>query len=78
MGFDEIIGVKATFNGLRIEPKVPKSWDRFEIIRKFRGTEYHIKFERSNTKGIWIDGEKCISNVLPISKCSSAEVVVKF
>ena len=78
MGFDEIIGVKATFNGMRIEPKVPKSWDRFEIIRKFRGTEYHIKFERSNTKGIWIDGEKCISNVLPISKCSSAEVVVKF
>lgn len=77
-GFDEMIGVKATFNGLRIEPKVPKTWNSFAMVRKFRGTEYHIKFERNDTKGIWVNGDKCASNILPISKCCFAEVVVKF
>lgn len=48
------------------------------LIPMIIGIEYHIKFERNDSKGIWVDGIKCVSDVLPISMCNSVEVMVKF
>ena len=40
-----IIGVKADFNGLRIRPNLPGSWDAVEIKRVYRGSEYRITID---------------------------------
>ncbi len=37
-----IIGCRADYDGLIIDPSIPDSWDGFELVRKFRGIEYHI------------------------------------
>ena len=71
-GFDEILGVKADYEGLRICPKVPSSWDSFSVNKLFRGTRYSIEFSRSKEEGevgIWADGVKVIDNlILPTGK----------
>ena len=45
-GFDEILGVKADFDGLRVAPKVPKGWREFSVVREFRDCVYEISFSR--------------------------------
>lgn len=66
-----IMGVKATFEGLSVDPCVPKAWKQFSVTRKFRGAVYEISV--SNPKGVskgvksvTIDGCEVKGTVLPI------------
>ncbi|MDR1811894.1 MAG: hypothetical protein LBQ87_03630 [Candidatus Fibromonas sp.] len=66
-----ILGVKATFNGLSIDPCIPKSWKEFRITRKFRGATYeiHVKNPRGVSKGvksIIVDDREIVGNIIPI------------
>jgi cellobiose phosphorylase len=45
-----ILGIRAEHDGLRIDPCLPKSWERFEATRSFRGATYKISV--SKPKGI--------------------------
>lgn len=49
-----ILGVRADFNGLTINPCIPSSWDGFQLQRKFRGATYKIKVNNPNhvSKGV--------------------------
>jgi cellobiose phosphorylase len=38
-----ILGIRAEFNGLRIDPCIPVEWDGFEVTKKYMGDTYHIK-----------------------------------
>lgn len=76
-GFDEILGVKADFDGLRIEPHAPSDWEEYEVSRLYRGTRYRIKFIRSDEKGIRIDG-KPIDGNLVLSDKPECEIEVRF
>lgn len=53
-----ILGIRPTYEGLEIDPCIPKDWDSFEVRRKWRGAQYNIKVKNPNgvEKGI-----KCIS-----------------
>lgn len=68
-----ICGVRATFNGLKIEPHLPSKWNEIEVERLFRGVKYHIKIARSNNKGIWVNKEKIKGDTIPLQ--SSKEVM---
>ncbi len=37
-----ILGIRAEHHGFVIDPCIPKSWDKFEVVRKFRGVTYNI------------------------------------
>jgi cellobiose phosphorylase len=37
-----ILGIRPTFDGLRIDPAIPANWNGFEVTRKFRDVTYHI------------------------------------
>ncbi|HOX10222.1 MAG TPA: glycosyl transferase, partial [Candidatus Omnitrophota bacterium] len=39
---DWILGVRATLDGLMIDPRLPASWDGFTMKRSFRGKQYDI------------------------------------
>lgn len=39
-----ILGIQPGYDGLVINPCIPKEWDGFSIQRKFRGIVYKIKF----------------------------------
>jgi cellobiose phosphorylase len=66
-----ILGIRPDFDGLRIDPCIPKKWKGFTVTRKFRGTTYQIAV--SNPKGVSkgvkslvVDGRKVAGNVLPL------------
>ncbi|MDR0518259.1 MAG: hypothetical protein LBH25_14600 [Fibromonadaceae bacterium] len=78
-----ILGVRASFKGLIIDPCIPKSWKEFFIFRKFRGTYYQIVVRNPNgvskgVKSVKINGKEIAGNVLPIlpGKLHKVEVVM--
>ncbi len=44
--YEGILGARRDYAGLRLEPNLPKDWDHAELTRTFRGTEYHITYQR--------------------------------
>lgn len=77
-GFDEILGVKACFEGLKLSPKVPKDWNNYEVCRKFRDVKYHIVFERGAEKKITVNGKVWDKEYLLLNNVGEAEVHVTF
>ena len=62
---NDILGVKATFEGLKIEPCIPKTWNEFTYRRVFRNAIYEITVNRGNLAQIFVDGSPIKGNVLP-------------
>jgi len=77
-----ILGIRPAFDGLQIEPVFPSSWKGFDVIRSFRGVDYHITVERvgaGNQVEIAVDGQPIKGNVIPqpSEDKSSVNVLVK-
>jgi cellobiose phosphorylase len=36
------LGVRAEYNGLRVDPCIPTAWDGFSVMRRFREQVYRI------------------------------------
>ena len=75
-----ILGIRPQFDGLLIDPCIPKDWKDFRIERKFRGVTYKItvKNPRHVSKGIKavkIDGEAAESNLIPIFEIGTSHEV---
>ena len=63
-----ILGIRPDWNGLRIEPRIPESWQGFEATRKFRGITYHIQVKRigaGNCVSLSMNGKQVPGTVLP-------------
>jgi cellobiose phosphorylase len=41
------VHVVPEYDGLRIEPRVPRAWESFHVTRRFRGVVYDIPVENS-------------------------------
>jgi len=66
-----ILGVRPEYDGLRIDPCIPRKWDGFNMQRKFRGATYQIEVKNPDhvSKGVKemiINGEKFNSNIIPL------------
>ncbi len=65
-----LAGIQPDYDGLRIQPAIPRAWDGFQVTRRFRGATYRIKIKNPQhlTRGVrrlkvggrWIEG-----NVIP-------------
>ena len=75
-GLDQILGVQTTLRGLVLTPHVPDEWESYEVLRHWRGTDYHISFRRAEEKGIWLDGAPVSGPVR--SEKPACEVLVQF
>ncbi len=76
-----ILGVQPDFDGLKVAPSIPSTWDGYTITRKYRGAEYNIKFENpshveSGVKSVIVDGNAIDGNVIPAFDGGVHEVVV--
>jgi len=65
-----ILGIKADYKGLSVNPCIPKAWKGFTATRKFRGVEYQIEVKNPNkickgVKSVTVDGKKVAGNVIP-------------
>ena len=65
-----ILGIRPQYDGLLIDPCIPKSWDGFTVERKFRNAVYIIMVRNprhvsKGVKEILVDGKKHEGNLLP-------------
>ncbi len=65
-----ILGVRPDYDGLRIDPCIPASWDGFTIQRKFRNATYRITVQnpRHVCKGVQqidVDGRPLGGHIVP-------------
>lgn len=66
-----ILGVKPDYDGLSINPAIPRDWEGFSVVRKFRGANYHITVTNPQrvsrgVKTIVVDGGEIKGTTLPI------------
>lgn len=75
-----ILGVKPDYDGLVIDPCVPKSWRHYEIGRKFRDAEYRIKINNPDgvsrgVRRLVVNGEEIEGNLVPHQPAGSVNTV---
>jgi len=64
-----ILGVRPTYDGLRVAPVMPRQWTGFRATRVFRGVTYQISVERAgdgNTVSLTVNGEPVAGDVVPL------------
>jgi cellobiose phosphorylase len=67
-----ILGLRPEFDGLRIDPCIPKAWKGFTAVRRYRGNTYHITVRNPNgvsrgVKSMIVNGQRREGNILPVS-----------
>ena len=75
-----ILGIRTSYNGLQINPVIPKKWRGFKATRKFRGVTYHIEIERQgdgNQVALTVDGIAIKGDTVPPPTDGRKEVQVK-
>jgi cellobiose phosphorylase len=74
-----ILGIRPTFEGLRIAPVFPTGWPGFTAVRVFRGVTFRITVERAgpgNSAAIVADGQPIDGDTVPLPRDGRAEVAV--
>ena len=66
-----ILGIRPTYDGLKICPCIPSGWKEYTVKRKFRGAEYtiHVRNEHGRGTGvasIHFNGHLLEGDTLPI------------
>lgn len=64
-----ILGARRDFQGLRIDPCIPKKWKKCSIRRPFRGDVYEIEIlnpdgKEKGIKQLFVDGEEVCGNLV--------------
>jgi len=69
-----ILGIQPSYEGLKINPCIPKEWDKIKIKRIFRGSEVNIEIKRMNKKNfvkvqkIYVNDEEINTDFVKIEK----------
>ena len=66
-----ILGIKPDWEGLKIDPCIPHTWDGYQVSRRFRGATYAIAIENPShvcrgVKQVTVDGQAIEGNILPV------------
>jgi cellobiose phosphorylase len=75
-----ILGIRPTFEGLRVAPVLPAAWPGFKAHREFRGTAYEINVRRAapgEALGMTVDGAAVPGDVVPLPPPGTVAVDVE-
>jgi cellobiose phosphorylase len=72
-----ILGIRTDFEGLRIHPVIPRTWEGYVVHRKFRGAVYRIEVSNpahvsSGVKELLLNGNRLEGNLVPL--CAQGSV----
>jgi cellobiose phosphorylase len=65
-----ILGIRPDYDGLRIDPCIPRSWRSFRVTRRFRGVLYRIAVENPDgvcggVRSLTVDGQELAGRLVP-------------
>jgi cellobiose phosphorylase len=74
-----ILGIRPTYEGLRVAPVLPAAWSGYTAHREFRGTAYEITVRREgpgNAVSLLVDGAAMPGDVVPLPAPGTTSVKV--
>ena len=79
---ENIFGLRASYEGLIVDPCVPSGWKSFTAARKFRDTIFNFAYENGaavekGVKKLVVDGTECEGNMIPLKFCDGKTHAVK-
>ena len=76
--YEGILGLRRGYDGLHINPALPKEWKNAEAYRNYRGNRLHVKYKNSGGKNVvlTVDGKKIKGNVVPLFNGDNEHTVV--
>jgi cellobiose phosphorylase len=75
-----ILGIRPTYEGLKIASVIPTSWKGFRATRLWRGVRYEIAVERKgagNHVSLAVDGRPIPGDIVPLPPAGTAAVAVQ-
>ena len=68
-----ILGIKPDYDGLLVNPCIPKEWKEYRVERKFRGKEFRITVLNPDgvskgVKTLILNNEEITGNIIPLDK----------
>lgn len=75
-----ILGIRPGYDGLQINPCIPKDWNGFEVKRKYRDAHYQISVKNpghvsTGVKSVTLNGKVLDGNVIPVQPAGSENIV---
>ncbi|MCG3147578.1 MAG: Cellobiose phosphorylase [Verrucomicrobiae bacterium] len=76
-----LLGIMPDYDGLRIEPCIPRDWPEFTVTRRFRGVEYRINVQNPHgvNRGIQtmlVNGQAVTGNRIPLATRGPVQVKI--
>jgi cellobiose phosphorylase len=80
-GTQYILGVRADWDGLVVDPCIPRDWKRYTVTRRFRGRTVKIDVRNPNAaekgvKSLILNGEVLVGTLIPADKLKDENLVV--
>jgi cellobiose phosphorylase len=76
VGIEKMLGVIPQYDGLKISPSVPSTWNEYKVRRNFRDIDLEFHFKRTGKFSIVADGKNIEGSIIPttmlktFSKCN--------
>ncbi len=75
-----ILGIQPDYDGLAIDPCIPKQWKEYSVKRKFRNKGFNITIKNpkgisKGVKSILLNGEELESNFIPLTKTNQVNEI---
>ena len=64
VGIQDILGIHKMGDKLKIEPKIPIAWDKYQMTYRYMDTEYKIEISKGKTDEMKVDGKSHISDTI--------------
>jgi len=82
IGMSYLLGIRADYKGLIIDPKIPAKWDGFSVKRSFRGKTLNITVENpdhlnAGVKSMTVNGVEVAGNRLNVDGIKEKVVDIK-
>ena len=66
VGILDILGIKKSGKILKIDPRLPISWDGYRAVYRYQETNYNIEVKKGLKYSVEIDGKKTISSKIEL------------
>jgi cyclic beta-1,2-glucan synthetase len=76
VGVQEILGIHKMGDKLKLDPKIPVSWDGFTMKYRYIETEYTIEVKRDKKEELNVDGKVETTNTISLENDGKQHTIV--
>ena len=76
VGVQEILGIHKMGDKLKIDPRIPVSWDGFKMTYRYMDTDYNIEVKKDKKEELKVDGKKQTTDTISLKNDEKKHTIV--